>query len=191
MRVTWDNEMKNGKRSRSDEVGYSEYLNVLENHDYSILLIDGGVIQMLLDYVGSKLMGYRYAYIPCPIYFSERELEYREEENLTFFEFIGEFGQRDLINRFRIRPTFRFEYDPDTANEDYPSCHVHLSKSSSKIPVSRPVAYEQFLRFIFKNFYPEFFASYSEINGLSSRTLPEVITVEHKRELHFHVDTRI
>ena len=182
--------MKMNERERSDDTRYSEYIKMLKNRDYSILIADGGVIQISLDYAGRQLNGYRYAYVPCPIYFSDADFSLVGDETLPFLEFIEDLDHQDLISRLRIRPAFRFEYDPDAANKDHPSCHVHLGKSSSRIPVSRPITHEQFLRFVFKNFYPSVFASHSKINGLNSRSLSETITVEQKRELHFHLDAR-
>ena len=189
-RVVWDSGVKMSERERSDDTTYSEYLKILEYRDYSILMTDGGVIQISLDYAGRQPSGYRYAYVPCPIYFSDADFSLVGDETLPFLEFIEDLNHQDLISRLRIRPAFRFEYDPDVASKDHPSCHVHLGKSSSRIPVSRPIAHEQFFCFVFKNFYPNVFASHSKINGLNSRALRETITVEQKRELHFHLSAR-
>ena len=184
--ISWVRVPEASSYNRCDDIGYSTYYSMLENRDYSILLNDGGVIQVSLDYSGSDLVGHRYAYVPCPVYFDEADLNLLDE-GMPFSEFIDELWHKELANRFRIRPSFRFEYDPDLTQDDHPFSHVHLGKSSSRIPVSRPIRVEQFFRFIFKNFYPSEFMQYSELNELSSQVLPETITAEERSELHIHV----
>ena len=184
--ITWARTSGTNSYNRYDDVGYSTYYSMLENRDYSILLNDGGVIQVFLDYLGSNLVGHRYAYVPCPIYFDESDLRLVDEE-VPFMEIIDELRHEEIVNRFRIRPGFRFEYDPNSTQDDHPFSHVHLGKSSSRIPVSRPIRVEQFFRFVFKNFYPSEFMQYSKLNELSSQVLPETITAEERSELHMHV----
>lgn len=87
--------------NRYDDIGYSTYYSILENRDYSILLNDGGVIQVSLDYLGSDLVGHRYAYVPCPIYFDESDLRLVDEE-VPFMEIIDELRHEELVDRFRI-----------------------------------------------------------------------------------------
>ena len=184
--ISWVRAPGASSYNRYDDTGYSTYYSILDNEDYSILLKDGGVVQISFDYLGSELNGHRYAYIPCPIYFSETELRL-VDENTPFMELIDELWHEELISRFRIRPSFRFEYDPNSTQDDHPLSHVHLGKSSSRIPVSRPVRVEQFFRFVFKNFYRSEFTHYSKLNDLSSQVLPETIREEEKSELHMHV----
>ena len=184
--ITWGRAPGTGLYNKHDEIDYSAYYSMLENRDYSILLKDGGIIQISLDYLGSKLNGHRYAFIPCPIYFDEADLNLLDE-GIPFIEFIDELQHKELASRFRIRPSFRFEYDPNSTQDDHPFSHVHLGKSSSRIPVSRPIRVEQFFRFVFKNFYPSEFMQYSKLNELSSQVLPETITAEERSELHIHV----
>ena len=184
--ISWVRAPGASSYNRYDDIGYSTYYSMLENRDYSILLNDGGIIQVSFDYSGSDLVGHRYAYVPCPIYFDETDLGLVDEE-IPFMELIDELQHRELVSRFRIRPSFRFEYDPNSTQDDHPFSHVHLGKSSSRIPVSRPIRVEQFFRFVFKNFYPSEFTRYSKLNELSSQVLPETITEEEKSELHMHV----
>ena len=72
--ITWVRVPGASSYKRYDEIGYSTYYSMLENGDYSILLNDGGIIQVSLDYSDSNLVGHRYAYVPCPIYFDETDL---------------------------------------------------------------------------------------------------------------------
>ena len=186
LHMSWDRASGGSSYSRDDDIGYSTYYSMLENRDYSILLKDGGIIQVSLDYLGSDLVGHRYVYVPCPIYFDETDLGLVDAE-VPFMELIDELWHKELVSRFRIRPSFRFEYDPNSTQDDHPFSHVHLGKSSSRIPVSRPIRVEQFFRFVFKNFYASEFKHHSKLYELSSQVLPETITEEEKSELHMHV----
>ena len=185
-RITWVRASGASPYNRSDDIGYSTYYSILESGDYSILLNDGGIVQVSLDYFGSVLSGHRYAYIPCPIYFDETDLGLVDEE-MPFMELIDVLGHEELTNRFRIRPSFRFEYDPNSAQDDHPFSHVHLGRSSSRMPVSRPIRVEQFFRFVFRNFYPSEFAHHSKLYELSPKVLSETITEEERSELHMHL----
>ena len=184
--MSWVRALGRNSYNRDDDIGYSTYYSMLQNRDYSTLLKDGGIIQVSLDYSGNDLVGHRYTYLPCPIYFDEADLGLVDEE-IPFIELIDELRHKELVNRFRIRPSFRFEYDPSSTQDDHPLSHVHIGKSSSRIPVSCPIRVEQFFRFVFKNFYPSEFTRYSKLNELSSQVLPETITEEEKSELHMHV----
>ena len=184
--ISWVRALGRSSYNRDDDIGYSTYYSMLQNRDYSTLLKDGGIIQVSLDYSGSDLVGHRYAYLPCPIYFDEADLGLVDEE-IPFMELIDELRNKELVSRFRIRPSFRFEYDPSSTQDDHPLSHVHIGKSSSRIPVSRPIRVKQFFRFVFRNFYASEFKHYSKLYELSSQVLSETITEEEKSELHMHV----
>jgi len=190
-RVTWARVEGAGDRERNDDVRFTDYMAALRNRDFSILMNDGGVIQLSLAYEGRTLVGHRHVYIPCPIHFENADLRIGDEEIFPLEDFLEDFiiniDADGLQNRLRVRSPFRFEYDPGSVTEGHPSSHVHFGKSSSRVPVSSPITAYQFLRFVFRNFYPDEFEAYDEIGCLNSPAQADTITMRQSQELHIRV----
>ena len=47
-------------------VSISEYINALKKEDYSLLLNDGGIVQVSFTFKEEEVIGYRFVYFPCP-----------------------------------------------------------------------------------------------------------------------------
>ena len=74
------------ERTHNDYVSIYEYIETLKIGDYSLLLNDGGIIQILFHCDSTKIQKYRYVYFPCPTRYLENvyseRLRERAEENL-------------------------------------------------------------------------------------------------------------
>lgn len=87
------------ERDHSKYTSISEYIETLKQDDYSLLLNDGGIIQISFHCVDSMIQEYRYVYFPCPTrYFmsvySERK-KVRSEENLRHEGYARDQGEWD------------------------------------------------------------------------------------------------
>lgn len=172
------------------DLDLQEYLDCLRHGDFSLLLEDGGLLQVSATFHGNEVAESRYYYIPCPVRFDRTELEVGSEI-YPLEDFIDELSPEDLKARLCIRAPFRFELDPKNEGEDHPQTHVHIGPSSSRIPVALSMCWNSFSRFIFKNFYPE---KFHLIEGLLQHPVPyrvQSITAADQYEVHmaFRVDT--
>ena len=192
VRVTWVpnmppiNEEEDGYL-RAPDLELSEYLRCLRAGDYSVLLNDGGLIQVSLDFRGDGVIASRFCYIPCAIKFHLEEIRL-DDEIYPLEDFILELPQNELIARLCLRPPFRFEHDPHNVSEDHALHHVHLGKSTSRIPVSSAMCWDHFARFVFINFYPEQFDAVAGLLKFPVSYRPRSITEAHAMEVHFAFD---
>ncbi|SIS97696.1 Uncharacterized conserved protein [Roseivivax lentus] len=141
---------------RVPDLDLQEYLECLRCGDFSLLLADGGLLQVAANFERNEIVESRYYYIPCPIEFDLAELN-AGGELYPLEDFIDELTTDELKARLRIRAPFRFELDPAQEDLMHPKNHVHVGPSTSRIPVALSVCWNAFSRFIFKNFYPEDF----------------------------------
>lgn len=190
IRVTWAPNLQvtteTGEEGflRTADLELSEYLRCLRAGDYSVLLNDGGMIQVSLDFRGDDVVASRFCYIPCAIKFTLDEISL-DDEIYPLEDFILELSQSELISRLCLRPPFRFEHDPDNVAPDHALNHVHLGRSATRIPVSSAICWDHFARFVFINFYPECFDIVSKMLKFPIPYRPRSITDAHSLELHF------
>jgi len=145
MRLTWPS---GALPVGSDSPTVDDYKELLTARAYSAMLSDGALLQISLDIRGSELVGHRLALIPPPFDFDDDDLD--------------EFGFVDLvdyysndISRLRLRCPIRFDFSPKSATDDHPASHATLLWSHTRIPVVGPLSLGHFVRFIFRNFYPD------------------------------------
>lgn len=187
--VKWSPSSKRDFR-RQNDLDLKEYLDCLRCNDFSMLLYDGGIIQVSVKFDSNTIKESRFYYIPCPVKFEKSELEI-DKEIYPLEDFIDELPLKELRDRLCIRAPFRFELDPANASDAHPMSHVHIGPSSSRIPVALSMCWNSFSRFIFRNFYPN---EFSIIGGLISHPSPyrvRTISDVEAYELHmsFKVDT--
>jgi hypothetical protein len=152
--------------------------------------MDGGIFQVSAMFEENEIVVSRFCYIPCPVRFERSELEVGGEL-YPLEDFIGELSHDELQKRVCIRAPFRFETDPLHAGEGHPLNHVHIGPSSSRIPLALSMCWDSFSRFVFKNFYPDYFPMVSHLLRHPAPYRPRTIGDEEKFELHvsFEVST--
>lgn len=174
---------------RVNDLDLREYLDCIRCNDFSVLLTDGGILQVSVKFQGDEITESRFYYIPCPVRFDRTELQIGGEL-YPLEDFIEELPTEELKERLCIRAPFRFEFDPANEHLDHPQNHVHIGPSSSRIPVALSMCWSSFSRFIFKNFYPEQFPVIQELLQHPVPYRARTLTPEDAYELHmsFRVD---
>lgn len=196
-RVWWRGSEDTGNFQDWDgnKVEIGEYRDALERKDYSFLLNDGGIVQILLDYEGKSVLKYRYAYLPCPISLAsggEIGLYAEGEKGDSLKRSLSSMDGSDFRDSLVIVAPLRFEWERDQDLEDEPKSHVHLGVSEGRVAVSHPVSVWNFLHFVFKNFYPDEFKKFKDSHKFTRNKIPgipkaeESCIREHERE-HAHI----
>ncbi|MCA1867620.1 DUF2290 domain-containing protein [Agrobacterium genomosp. 3] len=175
--------------SRTLDLEFGEYLRCLREGDYSLLLNDGGLLQVSLDFRSDTVIASRFCYIPCSIKFDLDELR-MDEELYPIEDFILELPGEELLSRLCIRPPFRFEHDPVNASEKHALNHVHIGKTATRIPVSAAMCWDHFARFVFSNFYSETFPHISPLLRFPVPYREKTISEPHGQEVHFSFDSK-
>lgn len=183
-RVTWAASDASWRPSKFSESGYKEYLEMLRARQFSLLLNDGAMLQISYTFRRNQICRHRLCYFPCPIDFDVSDLQDEIGQPVGIEDFLASLSLAELCSRLRVRPSFRFEYDPERADDEHPISHLHMGRSESRIPVCSPLTLPQFTRFIFKNFYPDIFQQAELWDEAPPAPLPREIWAIHLAELH-------
>jgi hypothetical protein len=132
----------NGTTDYYDEM----YTYCASNKIFSIMLIDGGLIQLRYICDKSRILWHRLAYLPC------RDA-YRYDD--CYDEYIESQIYLDIVSSKVSVVPVRMDFDPPSYVEDsHPQSHVHLGfHKDCRIPVNRPVEPSIFCTFIIQHFY--------------------------------------
>ena len=189
-RVSWvspaydeEAELGGGYR-RTLDIELTEYLRCLRFREYSLLMNDGGIIQITADFEAGEIVSHRFCYMPCPISFQTDELHI-DDEIYPLDDFINDLNADEMRSRLCIRPPFRFELDPQNEGVEHPLSHVHLGRADARVPVSSAMCWDHFARFIFSRFYPEAFGRSSHLLRFPIAYRARTITEAQAQELHF------
>lgn len=159
------------------------YRRWVEASEYLALLPDGGLLQLRYSVVDGEIKKHRLAYIPCP-YLIDRD-------------FLLTDGLIDVLDihldvpheQITMQTAVRFDYDPGAAGAHHPSAHMTLNVASCRIACEAPMTPEDFVRFVFRNFYADdWLANRSFFDGLPKSDLDS--TVQDEERLSPHVAWR-
>jgi hypothetical protein len=183
-RVTFASESPDRSPVCGAEASFSDYLRNLRHRQFSAVLNDGSLIQLSCTFDRSDIIAHRFGYLPCPISFDLAELNNDCDEFTELEDFLLLLSDEELTDRLKIRPVLRFEYDPKHLDDNHPASHLHIGKSHCRIPVSAPVSFGHFVRFLFRNFYPTIFQSTNLWGDGPPNPLTRTLVREEHREMH-------
>lgn len=124
------------------------YLDLVGAQSYSLLFLDGAIVEFSYDGVADKVIRHRLAYFPSP---SLRP--FQDDPELYLFErqFI------EIVGHQVVPVPIRFDFDNrDGVPTDvtHPISHVTLGQyRHCRIPVARPLSPQIFVEFILHSFY--------------------------------------
>jgi hypothetical protein len=152
-RVTWHAPLSlAGTMSSSTFATIDEYRNFLSDQMYSAVLLDGALIQMSYDFEGVEVVGHRLCYYPCPFDVDSDLLR------TDPFADVIDIYQSSTAARINLRSPCRFDYDEANSGPNHPAVHMHIIAPNCRWAVSRPLSPGDFIRFVFRHFYPKIWA---------------------------------
>lgn len=154
-----------------------DYRAIIAARDYSYLLIDGAVVQVLMTLDHGSVAWHRLNYFPSPFRVSGTQLA---EFGGGLLDYIDEVIREDLPAKIVSRSPFRFDFDPDNAGPDHPASHLTINEESCRIPARAPLSFDTFMKFILDNFYPHVFANERLRRMLSYEHEPDCLS-QHDR----------
>ena len=146
--VTWSNDTELSELF--DALTIDEYRITLDRRWFSAVLFDGALLQFSYTFKNGNLKKHRLYFFPCPITFTDTELN-----QMTISELLECFDGNEFRERIRIEGPIRFDYDLDAGTVAHPPSHLTISRATSRVPVAYPLSIGHFVRFIFSNFYPD------------------------------------
>jgi hypothetical protein len=129
-----------------------DYLRILENQDYSYLMSDGGIVQISYTFDRLQISSHRLAFYPCPFDITPHDLSAFDGGLLDLIQNVF---MNDLEAGLLLRSPIRFDYSPDCEADFHPASHITINDPSCRIPVSAPMSFSTFMKFILENFYNE------------------------------------
>lgn len=177
--ISWSSQSRIAPQLKASN--YEEiYKYVIEQRNFSFLLNDGGVLQLLYRFDHKdNLISHRLAYLPNPY-----------SRNLADPLIIG--PDEDSLNivekPLSILP-IRFEYSNDESfykEYKHPYSHIHLGDiEDCRIPLRAPTSPNLFIDFILRNFYTEFFYKTFQVGDLKVNPLfSDTISSNESKILH-------
>ncbi len=165
----------------------SIYREILRNKDFNILMIDGGIIQMLYKFSKSKILEeHILSFYPHPSFVKYQDMPDQYESFLYGEELFGNIQEGKII-------TFPIRFDYSQVHNDviHPKAHLTLGNySSCRIPVSKPISPYRFIKFIIMNFYSNKGDKFWNIIDEFKKDInfQETITENEKQILHVHYE---
>ena len=146
-RVTWKSSVY--LPLTSTEFGtLEEYVKWMESGQYSALLYDGSLLQITYDFSsGTRIMGHRLLYYPCPYDIDEQ-----------FFNDLEDLSPSDIVKLQQpgdpkgllLRSPLRFDYDSSFQGDLHPSSHLTFGTRSCRLAVVSPISLGHFVKFVFR-----------------------------------------
>ena len=154
----------------------AEYRGFVESEAYSAILSDGSLLHLSYDFRESELIGHRLLYYPCPFVIDP---ELTDEPILDVLEFCG-----NDLELFRLRSPVRFDFDLQRAATNHPASHVHFQHEECRLPVVAPLSVGRFVEFVFRNFYPHWWAEHEFLREFRRPSVVNTIQAEERHGFH-------
>lgn len=178
--VTWGNDgfiLKN-----ESFASLEEYCALVENRQYSMLLMDGSFFQLSFTLKRDRIIKHRLCWYPSPLVF-----ENFVAESVDLISVILDTIDGGDIGKFKLRSPVRFDYSPTDARIDHPAVHLHICNESCRIPVKTPLCLRKFMQFIVENFYEEILPNSALHKDTKTWRGKDLLTEEQKTKFHLHL----
>lgn len=150
MILTWDNHISGRHNSGKSFNTIQQYVSIYETGAYHAILHDGSILRAFFRFEKNMLTQQSLLYWPAPVEMPEEDVEtigIRQalEENIC---------NNCSESHIQMRSPVRLDFDPANSRIDHPETHIHMQHCDCRMKVKSPVCFNTFVKFIFKNFYP-------------------------------------
>ena len=157
-----------------------EFRELVEKRQYTMILLDGSLLQLSYVFERNNLVKHRLGYFPCPFVMDPSDIT-----GLGLIDLIDILELDGFSDSIRLRSPLRFDYDRDAAKPGHPASHLHLSHEECRVPVHSPLCIGRFLDFVFRHFYPTIWEEQSFIRRWPRQRLTRCIDEQDRKHLHF------
>jgi hypothetical protein len=153
IRLSWNNHQSGGFNLGDSFLYISQYKEILKNGSYLCILFDGSLIRVSYTIKNNILISHNLLWWPAPYKYKNVTLK-----DVSPFQIIDDFLEdNEWYKNIEMRSPIRFDYDPReiTVKDDHPPVHMHIEHKDCRIFVEKPLCFNSFISYIFKNFYPQ------------------------------------
>ena len=154
VRITWPNHVTGKHNSASSFGKISQYRAIIETGAFTCLLLDGAILRASYSFDSNELTEYNLLWWPSPFIIDAEDLKIGAV--LDIFDLYAD--SNEWHKDIKMRTPIRFDLDINNASKDHPASHVHFQESNCRLHVDRPICFNRFIKFIFKNFYPNIYS---------------------------------
>ena len=153
IRLSWNNHQSGGFNSGDSFLHIAQYKGIIKNGSYLCILFDGSLIRVSYTVKDNILISHNLLWWPAPYKYENVTLE-----DVPPLQMIDDFLEdNEWYNNIAMRSPIRFDYDPreSAVRDDHPPVHMHIEHKDCRIFVEKPMCFNRFVMYIFKNFYPQ------------------------------------
>lgn len=128
----------------------NQYEHILNNNSYTLTLFDGSIIRVNYEFKNDVLVSSSQLWWPSPFddIGNDPELEL-----IDYYDLYK--SDAEWFKSIKMRSPVRIDYDSSNDTEDHPASHMHTQHHECRIKINKPLCFNGFISFIFKNFYPD------------------------------------
>jgi hypothetical protein len=175
-RISWPNHASARHNCGEYFNKIAQYRGIIQANAYTCLLFDGALIRASYCFQINKLVSHSLLWWPSPFPLDKDDLGLGSV--LDVFDLYADNGWQQSIF---MRSPIRFDFDVNNLSEAHPISHMHIQSDGCRLPVDRPVCFNRFIKFVFKNFYPQVYPRYSFWEDLEDAVFlieePEFLTL--------------
>lgn len=154
------------------------YIQILQNNDFNLMFADGSLIQVAYKVANDAIQWHRLCYFPCPIIFSNEDIQ--EYTILDLFEVLSD---QELHARTQMVTYFRFDFDRDFTDNRHAYSHFTFGNSECRVPVFGPISLANFFDFIADHFLCRKYAI-SRRNSIGQRVYDRTLPAKHDYSIY-------
>ena len=155
-RVSWARKSTDPMIADFDHITVENYLQWVDQDDYSALLPDGSMLQLTYTLSAASIVGHRLCYVPSPITSLGEWASKPEKDTWLGSDYAVIVVDRltESHSHAALRSVVRFDYDPANAGVGHPASHLTINSVDCRIPCIAPLSPGEFIGFVFEHFYP-------------------------------------
>ena len=139
-----------------------QYEYILRNNSYTLTLFDGSIIRISFKFKDNILISSSQLWWPSP--FDNIDID-PELELIDYYEIYK--SDKEWFKNIKMRSPVRIDYDSTNNTEIHPASHMHTQHHECRIKVNKPLCFNTFISFVFKNFYPDKSLDYKNLTRRS------------------------
>lgn len=149
--ITWYNHAAGRENAGIAFTRLEQYKHILETNSYHCMLFDGSIIRANFEFNNDKLVSQNLLWWPAPYDFSNLMLDGFSPVDIL----LDLYGDKNWHKTVKMRSPLRIDFDSTNNAENHPHSHIHIQSEKTRMAISRPICFNRFISFVFKNFYPE------------------------------------
>lgn len=177
--VTWGNDGYVLKEN--DFSTLSEYCSLIENRQYSMLLVDGSFFQISYGLRKREVVRHRLCWYPSPIKFADDLMD-----SGGIIDAVLDKMAKGDTSFFQSRSPLRFDFSPDDASDLHPEVHLHIGHEDCRIPVKSALSLRAFMMFVVENFYVDISTSSRLHREALNWFCGDKLTHNQRQRIHFN-----